>query len=55
MTNEQYRDKCESLESEVAYKLEDIDRLHVDLRKKDERLEQFFLNKGSDATFQIEV
>lgn len=53
--NDQYKDKCYNLENEISLKIEEIDNLKIQLKKKDQMLDQFYLNRGAESTHKIEL
>ncbi len=55
MANEQYKDKSHQLENELAQRIEEIDRFKNEGKKKEELLDQFFLNRGAETAYKIEL
>eukprot|EP00347_Sterkiella_histriomuscorum_P000635 403375084 len=55
VANDQYKDKSFKLENEISDRIEEIDRLKAEARKKEELLDQFFLNRGAETAFKIEM
>ena len=55
--NEQYRDKNSFLEIELSQKLQQLDQFTVDMQRKDEEIEWFYLQKEGKApsTFRLEI
>ena len=43
------------MEEELAEKIEEIDSLRAEARKREETLDQFFLNRGAESAFKIEM
>jgi len=50
-----YKDKCYQLEGELSHRIEEIDMLREQIKQRDLSMDQFFLNKGSEATFKLEL
>ncbi|CDW72654.1 UNKNOWN [Stylonychia lemnae] len=55
LANEQLKEKNFQFESEISLKIEEIDNLRNEARKKEELLDQFFLNRGAETAFKIEM
>lgn len=43
------------MEHEIAVKIDDIDMLRAEIKKRDETIDTFFLNKGAESTYKLEI
>lgn len=43
------------MESELALKIEELDLLNSEVRRKEDTLDKFFLNRGAESALKVEV
>ena len=55
MECDSFKEKCFTLESELARKLEDFDALAMEHRSLQDRFDEIYLSKGADGALKVEV
>ena len=55
LENDQFKEKCFTLETELSNKIEELDGLAAEHRQINERYDDMYLSKGADGALKIEV